>query len=50
MPDITTDKLYINTGKNNPLNLIINVFGRVYLHTLAAGQGRDCQTIPFFLD
>ena len=27
-------------GTNNPLNVIIKVFGRVYLHILAADQGR----------
>ena len=29
-------------GLNKPLNVIINVFGRVCLHISAEYQGRDC--------
>ena len=32
----------MNMGTNNPWNAIINVFGMVYLHISAAGQGREC--------
>ena len=29
-------------GTNNSLNVIINVFGRVYFHILVAHMGKDC--------
>ena len=31
------DRFYINMGTNNPLNMILNVFGKIYIHVLPAG-------------
>ena len=38
----TINQLYISVGTNKPLNITINVFGKVYIHIPAACQAREC--------